>query len=269
MVDVSVLTPVLNEEEHIREVDREDARSALRRDDRVHLHRRRLRGPDRRDPARAAAGRPARAHPRQPAAQHAGRAQHRPRQRARRLHREDGRSHALSGGLPRARGRPPAPWRRRPRQRPPAGARGGHLVAPGRPGARHAARPRRGAVPAGLERRDRGRQRLHRRLAAIRARGARRLGRGLAQRPGLRAGGAHPRGRRAHPVPARDEREVHPARQPQGARPPVLALRRLPRQDLRGPSGEHAPLPPARSEPRALDGRWRSSRSAACAGSGA
>ena len=47
---------------------------------------------------------------------------------------------------------------------------------------------------AGLERRDRGRQRLHRRLAALGARGARRLGRGLAQRSGLRAGRPHPRG---------------------------------------------------------------------------
>ena len=129
--------------------------------------------------------------------------------------------------------------------------------------------PRRSAVPAALERRDRGRQRLHRRLAALGARGAQRLGRGLAQRPGLRAGRPHPRQRRAHPLPAGDEREVHPARQPQGARAPVLALRRLPGQDLRRAPREHAPLPPARAEPRAVAGGRDPPARRRCAGSGA
>ena len=191
MVDVSVLTPVLNEEEHIREVaakmlaqrfdgtieflfidgDSEDRTVEI------------LRELQRRTSACASSSNPRRS---TPVALNIGLANARgafiARMDAHTLYPEDylarGVARLRRGGADHVSG--------------PQLAHGdGHLVAPGGAGARHA----RWAVAGRssgtrLERRDRGRQRLHRRLAARGAGGARRLGRGLAQRPGLRAGRA-------------------------------------------------------------------------------
>ena len=266
-VDVSVLTPVLNEEEHIREAARDDARPALRRHDRVHLHRRRAprTAPSRscessrqRDPRVRVLDNPRRS---TPMALNIGLAA----ARGEFVARMDAHTH-YPHGLPGPRRRAPAARRRRARERPAARPRRGHLVAPRGAGARHARSARGGAqFRHASDGRDRGRQRLHRRLAALDARGARRLGRGLAQQPGLRAGRAHPRRRRAHRLPAGDGRRSTCRATACGARAPVLALRPLPRQDLGAPPGEHAPLAPARPRAGARAGGRGARRSGALA----
>ena len=108
-----------------------------------------------------------------------------------------------------------------------------------RPG--HPARDRRRGVSQRAPR-ARGRRRLHGRVAAGDPAEAWGLGPGVADQRGRRARSAHSGGRRADRLHPGDGRAVRAPRQPAGARPPVLALRQLPGEDLPRPPREHAAL---------------------------
>src|SRR4051812_50210497 len=79
-------------------------------------------------------------------------------------------------------------------------------------------------------------------MASRNAGTVRRLGRGLADQPGRRAGGAHPGTGRADRLPSGDVGTVCPTREAEGTRAPVLELRSVPREDVPSASVEHAPL---------------------------
>ena len=173
--------------------------------DRVPVRRRALRG---RDAARSCAALAA-ADPRvrvldNPAQAHAAGAQPGAAGGARLGDRADGRAHALPARLPRARGRA-APRRRRRLGERAAGGRGRRAA--GRGASRSRSRP--GSARAG-RRSDTPRTPSSRSTPGSPglwwrddARAARRLGRGVAQRPGLRARGADPQGGRDDRLRAR------------------------------------------------------------------
>ena len=263
-VDVSVLTPVLNEEEHIREAADDDARPALRRrrSSSCSSTAPRMTAPSR--SSRSCSRGPARAHPREPAratrrwrstsASRRRAASYIARMDAHTLYPEDylarGVERLRRGGADHVSG-------------PQLAARRGHLVAARGAGARDAARHA-AARSSGTPRTTRSRSTAAS-PACGRARCSRRHGgwdeewhndqdSELAAR--IRGGGG-----RIVCLPEMGA-ELHPARQPLRPRAPVLALRHLPRQDLGRAPREHAPLPPARPRPGAGAGGAPCCRSA-------
>ena len=105
---------------------------------------------------------------------------------------------------------------------------------------RAAARQFRAGVGGG----DRRRQRLHRRVAARDARAPRRLGRGLAQQPGLRAGRAHPRAAAAASSACRRWPPHYMPRDSLGRSRASTGATASTAPRPAAPPGEHAPLAP-------------------------
>ena len=254
-VDVSVLTPVLNEEAHIRETvadmrtqDFEGAVEFLFMDGRSE------------DATRAILDELAREDPRIRVIDNPGR----------------GISQGLNVGLQHARGEYVARMDAHTHYPPrylargverlqtgdvawvagapiPAGA--GEVVTPRLDRASLAAR-RRGLAKMGDGGRDRARHRcLRRSLAAIHARAARGLGRGLGRQRGLGAGRPLLLGRRPDRRAAGARGPLHPARQHPRPGASVRPLRLLPREDGAAPPWQHAPLALASAGARRDRGR--------------